>query len=256
MVRDYLTEEEISKCFIDGRAYQGLPTSPAVMNLAAVKMDEEIKTFLSSLSYSVVYSRYADDMTFSCNEYGFYPLLKVEIPLITAKHGFQIKESKNRLQDSRYGLREVTGVMVGKDKLSLSRKFRKILRAAKHKQTQSVSGLEEWAKLKFPSKYLPEEQLINLYNTAKVYYNAQMFKNHNDVLTIADLQNTVDRLSGYNTNPMRRDKEYVKKVVSGELRRMKITKNKLKLVSRQTIREKLKVELEKEKLAEISLDVC
>jgi len=224
--------------------------------LAAVKMDEEIKTFLSSLSYPVVYTRYADDMAFSCNEYEFYSLLKVEIPLITAKHGFLIKESKNRLQDSRYGLREVTGVMVGKDKLSLSRKFRRILRAAKHKQNISLPGLEEWAKLRFPHKHLPEEQLINLYNSAKLDYNTQMFINHNSPI-INDLKKVVDRLSKYNTDPMRRDKNYVKAIVSGELNSWrKITKEKLKLVSRQPIREKLKAELEKEKLAQISLDVC
>jgi hypothetical protein len=253
-IEDYLSPEEISKCFIDGRAYQGMSTSPCMGNLSLVKAAEEIKELTKDKN--IVFSIYADNISFSFNNYDDYIFLKANIENIINKYGFELNNKKSWLQDARYGNRNITGVMVGKDKLSLSRKFRRILRAAKHKQTLSVPGLEEWAKLRFPHKHLPEEQLINLYNSAKLDYNAQMFKNHNSPI-VNDLKKVVDRLSNYNTDPMRRDKEYVKAIVSGELNNWKkITKEKLKLVSRQPIREKLKAELEKEKLAEISLDVC
>ena len=70
MVEEYLSEEELSLCFIDGVARQGLPTSPAIANLAFFKIDQEIIDAIAEVGAYTMYTRYADDLIFSFNQEG------------------------------------------------------------------------------------------------------------------------------------------------------------------------------------------
>lgn len=145
-----LSKEEINECMPDGRAYQGLPTSPGIANLAALDMDRAIIKFLKEKK--VVYSRYADDMTFSFNDFSLVDILKKKIKEIVSRCGFRLNEKKTRLQDSRFGRRGITGISVGED-ISVSRKIKRKIRAARHQNNEnSLKGLEEWAKLKTPKE--------------------------------------------------------------------------------------------------------
>ena len=47
---------------------QGLPTSPAIANIAASDMDRLIVTFMQHNGASIMYTRYADDLTLSTND--------------------------------------------------------------------------------------------------------------------------------------------------------------------------------------------
>lgn len=169
-----LTKDEISELMPNDRAYQGLPTSPAIANIAGIDMDKAIIKKIRD--NSIVYTRYADDLTFSFNDFEKCDFLKREIPQIIRRCGFIVNEKKTRFQDARFGNRIITGISVSKDGISVTRKCNKKLRAALHqKNINSAKGLAEWTKLKTPkikepSKYnqFDLDQLTNLWNIKKV----------------------------------------------------------------------------------------
>lgn len=87
-------------CCYKGVLPQGAPTSPIIANLIGEKLD--IRLLRISKKYRFVYSRYADDLTFSTNESiniktkieNFKKLIEQEI----IKSGFSINQSKTHLE--------------------------------------------------------------------------------------------------------------------------------------------------------------
>lgn len=140
--------------FPDGATRQGLPTSPALANLAAVAMDKEIGEFCRKNGIPV-YTRYADDLTFSCNDRAALWHLRFNLPAMVSKHGFTLNRKKTRLQwagpDGDWS-RVVTGVAVGKSAIRPTRAVKRRLRAARHQNHQpQAEGLAEWCRLKLPN---------------------------------------------------------------------------------------------------------
>jgi len=90
---------------------QGAPTSPTLSNIICQQLDFYLSA--AARRFGLIYSRYADDITFSSMHNVFQPesdFLK-EIKRIIAEQGFHIKESKTRLQKDGYR-KEVTGLTV------------------------------------------------------------------------------------------------------------------------------------------------
>lgn len=176
-----LPQETIALVTVDGIARQGLPTSPAVANVAATVMDKSIVRWITKKAKNqVVYTRYADDLAFSFDDPALAPLLMQAIPAIAGKCGWKIKAAKTRLHDSKYEARRVCGINVG-ESLAVPRKTRRAIRALEHQcATASYSaatldayadyrlhgsgempldewvqaklrGLQEWAKLRTPA---------------------------------------------------------------------------------------------------------
>lgn len=161
-----LSQAEMEACIIDPgdgkrRACQGLPTSPAISNIAGMDIDAAIRKMLAKRHLDVVYTRYADDLTFSYDDFAATAVLREQIPQIVSRCGYKINERKTRLQDARFGRREITGVSVAED-VQVPRRIRRRLRAAKHQAEHGhtargrwysaarARGLEEWAKCKLP----------------------------------------------------------------------------------------------------------
>ncbi len=156
------THRKTNDYFIQGRAYQGLPTSPQIANLAAVKMDEDILNNCDIKMQVAVdkngekcerirYSRYADDLSFSFYNYDIYQELLNLIPNLVAKHGFTINPAKTRLQSAKFGNRVITGVSVGETGISVPRRIKRRVKLAKYqKDEKTLKGLTEWSKLKLP----------------------------------------------------------------------------------------------------------
>ena len=146
-----ITRDEINECMPDGRAYQGLPTSPIVANIAGTDMDKAISRRIEKIGGNIKYTRYADDLSFSFNDYECAGKLKQDIPGIIGVCGFKINKKKTRLQDARFGNRVITGVAVGSESIFASRNVRRRLRAARHQNNKNqITGLAEWVKLKEP----------------------------------------------------------------------------------------------------------
>lgn len=153
-----LMSNAVAICFVDGAAKQGLPTSPALANIAAARMDQEIVALRARgrLGWNYgVYTRYADDLTFSFMLEATARWLKEVIPPIVGRHRFKINQTKTRLQAARAGRRMITGVAVD-DRLHVPREIRRRMRAASHQRNwDQLRGLREWARLRLPHLYQP-----------------------------------------------------------------------------------------------------
>ena len=106
---------------------QGSPASPVITNLMCEKLD----FLLSGVAkrFGLVYTRYADDITFSSlhNVYQEGSDFRKELERIITEQGFTMNPKKTRL--NVVGFRqEVTGLTVSKDKVNVARKYIKDLR--------------------------------------------------------------------------------------------------------------------------------
>ena len=89
---------------------QGAPTSPGLANLAASQMDSRLEGLGKSLGF--VYSRYADDMTFSTGDpTGKVDALKDLVAEIVHECGFRLNDQKTTVMRAPGG-RRVTGLIV------------------------------------------------------------------------------------------------------------------------------------------------
>ena len=105
---------------------QGAPTSPTLTNVVCQKLD--IRLTGVAKRFGLRYSRYADDITFS----SMHDVYKKdgefinEIERIIKDQGFEIKESKTRLQKAGFR-QEVTGLVVN-EKANVQQRYIKQLR--------------------------------------------------------------------------------------------------------------------------------
>ena len=143
---------------------QGAPSSPILTNMICKPLDNQL--MILAKKYNCIYSRYADDITFSTHNQKFNKAIVIkdeenekvivgkELKKIITKNGFEINEDKIFL--NLYIVRqEVTGVIVNK-KLNVRREYIKNLRAI-------LNNCEK----------------NSIYETAKVYIEKGFCKNKN-----------------------------------------------------------------------------
>ncbi len=150
-VSDVLENDFIEFCFIDGSPKQGLPTSPLIAIIAFLKCDKLICKQLKKYGLDVVYTRYADDLTFSFNQKKESGKILFIAKQAIESFGFRINPNKTKLQDIKNGRIIITGVAIDNKGVHPTRKIKKKIRAAKHqKNTLQLRGLLEWSKCKLP----------------------------------------------------------------------------------------------------------
>ena len=162
MVQEYLNQEEVELCFIDGIARQGLPTSPLIANLAFLKLDKLIKNAIAEEGVYTVYTRYADDLIFSFNHEAFAATLETLVENIITDGGFVLNRKKTKLQRAKDGRRIITGIGVDERSIHPSRKLKRRIRAAVHqKNREKAFGLLSWAECKDPKAFYTDRDLLN-----------------------------------------------------------------------------------------------
>lgn len=125
----------------DGKLPQGAPTSPVISNIVCYKMDRELE-FLAKKN-RCIYTRYADDITFSTNSDRFPSQIAYKrfdeviisnkiIDIISGGYstGFRINPKKTKLSKKMFK-QEVTGIVVN-EKLNINKDYIKNIRAMLH----------------------------------------------------------------------------------------------------------------------------
>lgn len=145
----------LRKCLIEGSPKQGLPTSPLLASIAFTPYDEKIHSILQNLKIPAVYTRYADDLTFSFNKKEYSGQIQFTVGQVLASSGFLINNRKTKLQNLKNGRIIITGIGIDKNGLHPTRKTRKKIRAATHQRNlDSLRGLLEWEKCKLPKSVI------------------------------------------------------------------------------------------------------
>jgi RNA-directed DNA polymerase len=117
---------------------QGSPSSPILTNMICYGMDLEFQRLAQK--YSLVYTRYADDITFSTTfekfpediAKGKLSIVEIGEPIshVLGKHGFKINNKKSRIQYG-YHRQLVTGLVVNKG-VNVQRRYLRNLRGIIH----------------------------------------------------------------------------------------------------------------------------
>jgi RNA-directed DNA polymerase len=145
MASPYNCTEEIATvlaqiCCHENKLPQGAPTSPIVSNMISARLDSQLQRLAKK--YHCIYTRYADDITFSTSRPKFPGhlawfseeaeklILSDDLKKTIEDNGFIVNESKSRLY-SRYRHQEVTGITVNQ-KLNVKRKYIRQIRAMLH----------------------------------------------------------------------------------------------------------------------------
>lgn len=122
--REHLAFLLANLCCANGSLPQGAPTSPVLSNLAARGLDHALMKLAKQ--HQCVYTRYADDITFSCYRNVFDEPFRQVVNNIVVEHKFEVNEKKVRL-NGRHKKQEVTGLVVNQ-KVNVERKFIKDIR--------------------------------------------------------------------------------------------------------------------------------
>lgn len=142
-ILNYLVEVTTYK----GQLPQGAPTSPALANLFSNFIDKKLQTLADK--NQLVYTRYADDITFSHKNKSFdIGKLIPDVTTIIEGHGLKVNEKKTRVVRPHKRM-VVTGVVIN-DKLGVPKYKQRNFRAQLHnliKNNVSIS-LEEYQQLR------------------------------------------------------------------------------------------------------------
>lgn len=106
---------------------QGAPTSPLLSNLICQRLDRRIEGLVKI--HQIIYTRYADDLTFSSDE-PFQNGFLSHLDNIIKEEGFTINMEKVRLQ-LKNSRQEVTGITVN-ERVNVPQKFIREVRAMLH----------------------------------------------------------------------------------------------------------------------------
>lgn len=136
-------------CWAGDGCGQGLPTAPALANLAAKSMDEAVVKYCKKQQKAgamerFAYTRYADDLSLSLSpDPGQEKIVAIKAMLteIVRRCGFMPNPRKWRVQRARGGRREIVGLLVGEtdNPIRPTRKWRHRHRALQHKLSTLAS---------------------------------------------------------------------------------------------------------------------
>ncbi|MBZ5201568.1 RNA-directed DNA polymerase [Planomicrobium chinense] len=132
-------------CTLKGTLPQGAITSPSISNAVNFRMDSRI--FGYSKKHNIVYTRYADDITLSSNDFASIQRSLYVVKQILQDEGYQLNTRKVRI--TKPGIqRKVTGLLINEDQeVRVGRKKYRELRSMiyNYKNNTSVTRKENRA---------------------------------------------------------------------------------------------------------------
>ncbi|MGE7761516.1 retron St85 family RNA-directed DNA polymerase [Peribacillus sp. NPDC097895] len=183
-------------CTYKGYLPQGGVCSPYISNLICYKLDKRLKGLSSKRD--VLYTRYADDLTFSCDNKVILRKMESVIKDIIIDEGFIINPSKTRLL-SPSSHKKVTGITVNDNKLKANKQLKKTVRAMIHNALVSgdyskkniirgyisyIDSIEEGyvEKIKTYTNNLIEKDYKYFSETVEAFNKNKIFKDLNEMV--------------------------------------------------------------------------
>ena len=126
----------------------GAPSSPMLSNILMFRFDETVQGHCSALG--VIYTRYADDLTFSTDEPNVLTEVKhrVEQICLESRHPTLRLNERKTVHASRANSRRVTGLVLSNEgTVSLGRDRKRVIRAGVHHFIKGGMDLKEIAHL-------------------------------------------------------------------------------------------------------------
>lgn len=117
-------------CTYEGGLPQGSPTSPKLANLVTYRLDSRLAGYTGGKG--IVYTRYADDMTFSASSYAILTSAINTIRQIIKAEGFTLNENKTRIAGPSRR-HSVTGLVLGPESAGVGRQCIRELRVRIHR---------------------------------------------------------------------------------------------------------------------------
>ncbi|WP_394866490.1 retron St85 family RNA-directed DNA polymerase [Paraclostridium bifermentans] len=108
---------------------QGGVASPSLSNIICKNLDSRLEGLASKRD--IIYTRYADDITFSCNDEVLLIKTKKIIEIILQHEGFDINNSKTKFMGPNTRKR-ITGLVIEDNKVVVSRKLKREVRSMIH----------------------------------------------------------------------------------------------------------------------------
>lgn len=127
----------------------GAPSSPFISNALMYQIDESIKRLADQRQ--IVYTRYADDMTFSCQEKNvLHAWQRVVEEIVESSRSLRLRVNREKtVHISRARRMAVTGVTINTEgHLSLGRERKRMIRAMAHRYSLGELSVEEAWELK------------------------------------------------------------------------------------------------------------
>ena len=112
-------------CTYNGYLPQGAVTSPYISNLVCYRLDKRLSGLCGKRG--IIYTRYADDLTFSCDNKQSLKKIKDVVKDIIESEQFQVNDLKTRLL-SPASHKRVTGITVNDNRLKANKSMKKLVR--------------------------------------------------------------------------------------------------------------------------------
>lgn len=118
-----------SICTYDGSLPQGSPCSPKLSNLVCLRLDARLQGYVGK--QSIIYTRYADDLTFSALSIKKLVSSYKTIRRIIQEENFSINKDKTRLAGPSRR-KKVTGLVLTDNSVGIGREKSRIIRSKLH----------------------------------------------------------------------------------------------------------------------------
>jgi len=113
-------------CTYNRKLPQGAPTSPVLSNIIFKEIDDKIASFCNTKL--VVYSRYADDMVFSCETKNTLVEIYSFVNSLLTKTSFNINKAKTKYLSGK-GRMVITGININEGRLTVKKEIKRNLRS-------------------------------------------------------------------------------------------------------------------------------
>lgn len=131
---------------VEGKLPTGAPTSAHIANACFSPIDKRIRDY--SLMFGVDYSRYMDDLTFSCDDKYLLNIIEKFVQKTLVYFGYKLNDKKTKyISDNKQ--QNVLGVVVNNKDVRLPKKLRRKLRAMPHSYSVYQSSGAKEIDLKF-----------------------------------------------------------------------------------------------------------